>query len=85
MKHVTRNPSVSLSLYEGVDFAIIIHGTARVIGPDEAGFEPLIEWQRALSNGRCVLDWGPREQAAFLVVDPDVMFTFARHPEDFEP
>ncbi len=85
VKHVLRNPAVSASLYDGNDFAVVVHGHARVLRPDDDGFEPLVEWQRGLNDGRCVLDWGPRDQVAFLAVDPDVIFTFARHPDRFTP
>jgi hypothetical protein len=85
VKHVRRNPAVSATLFDGIDFACIVHGTARVLGIGDEGFDPLVEWQRGLNDGRCVLDWGPPEQAAFLTVDPDLLFTFARHPERFEP
>jgi hypothetical protein len=84
-RNVERNPAVSATLYDGDDFAVIIHGTGKLLGPDDDGFEPLAEWQRGLSDGRCVLDWGPRDQAAYITIDPDLMFTFARYPERFEP
>ena len=79
VKHVRRNPGVSASLYDGIDFAVIVHGKGRVVTADDEGFDELVQAQ----NRGSVLDWGPRDQAAFLVVDPDVMFTFARHPERF--
>jgi Pyridoxamine 5'-phosphate oxidase len=83
VKHVRRTPAVSASLYDANDFAVIVHGRGRVLGPDDDGFDALVEIQRARSDGRSVLDWGPLEQAAFLAIDPDVMFTFARYPERF--
>jgi hypothetical protein len=85
VRHVRRNSAVSASLHEGNEFAVIVHGHARVLRPDDDGFEPLVEWQRGLNDGRCVLDWGPRDSVAFLAIEPDVVFTFARYPERFAP
>ena len=82
VKHVRRNPAVSLSLDEDNDFAVIVHGKARVV-QDGDEFDALVARQRATGEGGTVLSWGPREEVAFLVVDPDVMFTFARYPDRF--
>ncbi len=82
VKHVRRNPAVSLSLYEGNDFAVIVHGTARVVLADDDEFTALEAHQREIGVGS-VLHWGPRDAVAFLVIEPDVMFSFARDPKSF--
>ena len=83
VKQLQRNAAVSASLFDEKDFALIVHGTARVIGTDDAGFDDVVAAHRAIDEGRSVLDWGPSDQAAYIVVDPDRMFTFARHPDRF--
>ena len=82
VKHVRRNPAVGLTYYEGNDLAVIVHGNARVLLADDDGFTGLADRQHAVSGGN-VLHWGPREHAAFLVIEPDVMYTFAREPKDY--
>jgi hypothetical protein len=78
-RHLRRNPAASLSLYEGSDFAVIVHGGGRLALVDDPWFDELEGAQREAGDGS-VLDWGPREEAAFVVVEPDQMYTYARDP-----
>lgn len=78
-RHIRRNPAVSLSLYEGNDFAVIVHGRAEPVGPESPNFTTLVELQIEY-NGSDVRDWG---DPLFLRVDADRLYTFARYPHQF--
>lgn len=82
-RHVATNPAVSLTCFEGVDLAVIVHGTAVPIGVDDGGFDAL-DGTYEEETGSSVRSWGRPEDALFLAVDARVIFTFARHPERFE-
>lgn len=79
VRHLRRQPAISLTLYEGIDFAVIVHGQAVVLGEATAGFETLIEIQRS-GQGETVRDWG---EGAFLRIDAEMIYTYARYPERF--
>ncbi len=79
VRHLRRQPAISLTLYDGIDFAIIVHGRAAVLGEDAAEFDALIEIQRS-GQGETVRDWG---DGAFIRIDADTIFTYARYPERF--
>ncbi len=83
VKQLQRNPAVSASLFDEKDFAVIVHGRGRVIGVDDADFDGVVTTHREIDEGRSVLDWGPAEQAAYIIVDPERMYTFARYPDRF--
>jgi hypothetical protein len=78
-RHVRRNPAVSLSLYEGIDFAVITHGSGSILGQDDSRFSELVDIQIAHSDGD-VRTWG---DAVFLEVSADRLYTFARYPDRF--
>lgn len=80
-RHVARNSAVSLSLYEGNDFAAIVHGTGEFIGPEEDRFTELVEIQRSNDAGD-VREWG---DPIFIQVNAEVLYSFARYPEQFLP
>lgn len=79
VRHLRRQPAISLTLYEGVDFAVIVHGQAVVLGEDAAEFEKLIEIQRS-GQGETVRAWG---EGAFIRIDADSIYTYVRYPERF--
>lgn len=78
---VTARPAVSLTHYEGDDLAIIAHGTAAVVTPEDDDFAPLEAMQRAAS-GESVRAWG---DGVYLRVAARTIVTFARFPERFAP
>jgi hypothetical protein len=79
VRHVRRQPGVSLTYYEGIDLAVIIHGTASVLGVEHPDFSTLENIHRG-EIGQSVRDWG---EGAFLRVDADVFYTYARYPDRF--
>jgi hypothetical protein len=78
-RHIRRNPAISLSIYEVNDFAVIVHGTAKVLGQDDSRFSELVEIQIKHDAGD-VRTWG---DAVFLEVCADRLYTFARYPDRF--
>lgn len=79
VRHVQRQPAISLTLFEGIDFAVIVHGNAVVLGEDHSDFDTLEAIHRDLI-GQSVRDWGT---GAFLRIDASSFYTFARHPDQF--
>lgn len=73
-RHIRRNPAVSLTWYDGVDRAMIVHGRAVPLGVDHADFATLDALFSAYS-GESVSNWG---EGAFLRVDAETFFTFER-------
>jgi uncharacterized pyridoxamine 5'-phosphate oxidase family protein len=84
-RHVMNQPVVSLTAYDGNDFAVIVHGNAVIIDPeiDEHAEEYRIveELHRSYSpTGEAASDWG---KGVYLRVDPFQYFSFAREPERY--
>ncbi len=79
VRHLRRQPAISLTLYDAIDYAVIVHGQAVVLDEDAAEFEALIEIQRS-GQGETVRDWG---EGAFIRIDAEMIYTFARYPERF--
>ncbi len=75
-KQVQRNPAISLTYFAGNDLAIIVHGTASVLGSDHPDFAVIEELQFANTGSR-VNEWG---KGIFLRVNADVFYTYARDP-----
>lgn len=80
VRHVRRRPGVSLTRFDGIDFAVIVHGDAVVCGEEDSEFETLVRIHRELT-GSTVLEWGT---GAFIRVDASVCYTFARNPDQFQ-
>ena len=78
-RHLVRRPAVSLTLHEGDDLAVIVHGKAEVLGPDHPDF-PILEGTFQESGGGSVLEWG---EGVYVRVEAAKLYTFARHPERF--
>lgn len=76
-RHVRKRPAVSLTYYSGNEVAVIVHGRARVVPPGDPPFEELDALQKE-QQGASVLDWG---EGIYLVVEADVMYTYARETE----
>jgi hypothetical protein len=79
VRHIRRQPGVSLTFYQGIDLAVIVHGTASVLGVEHPDFTTLEDIQRG-NGGQTVRDWG---EGAFVRVDADVFYTYARYPDRF--
>lgn len=77
MKHLRRQPAVSVTYYEGVELAVIVHGHAEFIGSPDADFETLSTLQ-VETSGETVGGWGP--DPLYIRVQPDVVYTFTSKP-----
>lgn len=73
-RHVARRPAVSLTLFAGNGLAIIVHGRAAIVRPDDPDFAPVEAIQRA-SRGTSVREWG---DGVYLRIEADVCYTYAR-------
>jgi hypothetical protein len=78
-KHVAKRPGISLSLFDGNDLAMIVHGCATIVPSSMPDFKEL---DRTLQEavGRGVLDWG---DGIYIRIVADRFYTFARYPERF--
>jgi len=78
-RHVALRPSVSMTHWVSNEVALIAHGRATVISRGDAGFDELSE--------AYVRDWWQelrrRRNGAFLRVEPDALYTWARDPSAF--
>jgi hypothetical protein len=79
VRHVRRQPAISLTQFEGIDFAVIVHGSAIVLGDDHPDFATLETIQRE-QTGSSVREWG---RGAFIRVAASTFYTFARYPDRF--
>jgi hypothetical protein len=79
-RHIRVNSAVSLSLYEGNDFAIIVHGSASFVIQDDAEFTDLVGIQTE-HEGSDVRSWG--DEPLFIRVSADRLYSFARYPDRF--
>jgi hypothetical protein len=77
VRQLRRNSATSVTYYQGVDIAVIVHGRAAFIEPSDEDFAELYELQQETS-GQNVRGWG--ENPLYIRVDPDVIHTFARDP-----
>lgn len=78
-RHVRTRPAVSLTHYSGGKFAIIIHGEAVEILPDNPDFYEL-DTLLEETIGESVLGWG---EGVYLRIEPEVMYTYASHPSEY--
>ncbi|MGB1286130.1 MAG: pyridoxamine 5'-phosphate oxidase family protein, partial [Aggregatilineales bacterium] len=72
-----RNPAVSLTYYEDVDLALILHGEATVIDAGHIYFETLLALHSEVNNGSNITAWG--DNGVYLRINADVIYTFNRH------
>ncbi|MCL4490005.1 MAG: hypothetical protein M1570_18025 [Chloroflexi bacterium] len=80
-KHARARPAVSLTHFLDTGLAIIVHGHATVMTPQDAHFAELEQLQREVS-GQSVREWGDGE-GVYLRVSADMMFTYAREPDKY--
>ena len=77
VRHLARRPGVSLTHFVENDLAIIVHGRAAILTPNNPAFAVLEELHRSFA-GQSVREWG---EAVFLRVDADTIYTYAREPD----
>lgn len=80
-RHLRKRPAVSVTYYEGIDLAVIIHGRAEFIESEHPAFAELDAELIRAGHGS-VLQW-EAGGGLYIRVDPDVIYTFARYPEQF--
>jgi hypothetical protein len=73
MKHLRRQLAVSVTYYEGVDLAVIVHGRAEFVPPDDPDFDALSGLQLETSE-QTVRQWGA--DPLYIRIEPDVVYTF---------
>ena len=76
---VVRWPDVSLTYFEGITLAVIVHGMARAVHPGEAGFERVEAVMTALS-ATSPTTWGEPGDGCYLAVEPRTLLTYTHHP-----
>ncbi len=74
-RHVSRRPSVSVTYYEGVDFAVIAHGRAEVVGMSDARFDA-VDSLLVSMGGQSPTEWSGT--AVYLRVAAEVVYTYSR-------
>jgi hypothetical protein len=81
-RHVRKRPGLSLTVFEGEEFALIAHGRARVVDVVDADFAELDSTQVAIGNPSVTL-WS--ENGVYLQMVADRLYSYARHPDRFPP
>jgi pyridoxine/pyridoxamine 5'-phosphate oxidase len=74
-RNLARSPAASLTYYEGITMAAIVHGTATALGPDEDPFDELEEIRMA-ADLQPIREWGG--DPIFLRINPDLLYTYAK-------
>ena len=78
--HLRRNPAVSLTHFEGDELAVIVHGTAVLLGEGHPEVGPIEElWTEIY--GSSPFDLG--EGVTMIRVEPEAVYTFAQDPSRF--
>lgn len=78
-RHISQRPAVSITHYVDNEVAIVAHGHASIMLPDQPDFAALEEIQRALT-GEGVRAWG---DGVYLCVEAEALYTYVRHPERY--
>ena len=78
-RHVLQRPAISFTFYQGNDLAVIVHGEAAVVRPDNPSFAALEAFQREMSESS-VQEWG---EGVFLQIAPRTIYTYARFPDRY--
>jgi hypothetical protein len=77
-RHLAKRPAASLTYFEGIDLAVIVHGEATIVSEEQPEFEELDTVQLAVGN-QSPRKWGGT--GVYLRIEAQSMFTFARYPE----
>jgi Pyridoxamine 5'-phosphate oxidase len=80
LRHMRARPQVSLAHVVGDDIALVVNGRAEIIERGRPEAEELDGIATGI-YGSSPFSWG--EGVVFIRVDPDVMFAYAFHPENF--
>lgn len=80
-RHLRARPAASLTYYAGIDLAVLVHGRAAIVAADDPAFGALDALHRELTGGAGVTSWG---EGVFLRIEPDVFYSYARYPEQFD-
>ena len=78
--HMRARPAVSLAHVVGDDIALVVNGRALIIERGHPGADELDRIATGI-YGSSPFSWG--EGSVFIRVEPDVMFAYAFHPENF--
>ena len=79
LRHMRARPAVSLTHVVG-DIALVVNGRAVIIERDHPDAEEIDRIATGI-YGSSPFSWG--EGSVFIRVEPDVMFAYAFHPENF--
>jgi hypothetical protein len=80
-RHLSRNPALSITYFEGADPVIITRGRAEFVEPSQPEFGLLDrEWTSAYGKSILELSSG----VIFIRLMPTRMFAFSFHPERFK-
>jgi hypothetical protein len=77
---VLRRPAVSLTLYQGIDLAIIVHGRARPVYDDDALFGRVEAIQQELGSAG-PRGWGKPGDGCYLAITPETVVSYTRYPD----
>jgi Pyridoxamine 5'-phosphate oxidase len=80
LRHLRARPAVSLTHVVGDDVAVVVNGRAEIVERGQPDADELDQIATGI-YGSSPFGWG--EGVVFIRVVPDVMFTYAFHPEDF--
>ena len=75
---IERRPEVSLTAFDGVDLAVIVHGRARTLHDGAPLFERIDMIQRELGH-ESVRTWGEPGDGCYLAIEPETILTYTRH------
>jgi hypothetical protein len=75
---IARRPEVSLTAFEGIDLAVIVHGHAALVGEEAPDFDRLDAAHRAGHGGSGVRTWGKPGDGCFIAVTPETIVSFTR-------
>lgn len=79
-RHLAKRPGASLTYFEGIDLAVLVHGEASLLGEEQPEFGELDAVQVAAGN-QSPTQWSGT--GVYLRVEPNSLFTFARYPERY--
>jgi len=76
---VQRQPRVSLTLFEGIDLAVIVHGQAEPVDVGSSRFDQ-IEAVQLAHDSAGPRGWGEPGDGCYLAIEPETVLTYIRHP-----
>ncbi|MHB8574069.1 MAG: pyridoxamine 5'-phosphate oxidase family protein [Dehalococcoidia bacterium] len=76
---IARRPRVSLTAFEGIDLAVIVHGSARLIDEGAPEFDRLDAAHLAGGmSSTSVRTWGKGGDGCFIAITPETLVSFTR-------